>query len=110
VSRDLRELGIVKRAGVYTPPDAAASAPVIDDYASTIGAFLRTFGVVGEHLVVIHTLPGTAHSVAFYLDTISWPGVAGTVAGDDTIFAAVQDRAAARRLVRRLSRIREANP
>ena len=43
----------------------------------------------GGNLVVIHSLPGAASSVALALDYMKWPEVLGTVAGDDTIFVAV---------------------
>ena len=39
--------------------------------------------------MVIHSLPGAGFSVALALDYMKWPEVLGTVAGDDTIFVAV---------------------
>jgi transcriptional regulator of arginine metabolism len=39
---------------------------------------------------VLHTLPGTAQGVAFAIDSMKWIGVMGTVAGDDTIFVAME--------------------
>ena len=60
----------------------------------------------GEALVVLHTPPGEANRVAVALDRLAWPDVVGTIAGDDTIFLAVKDGAAQRRVlgdVRRLS-------
>ena len=47
---------------------------------------------VSENLVVIRTLPGTAQAVAYGIDYMKWPEVLGTVAGDDTIFVAVDSR------------------
>ena len=44
----------------------------------------------GGNLVVLHTLPGTAQGVAFAIDSMKWIGVMGTVAGDDTIFVAIE--------------------
>jgi transcriptional regulator of arginine metabolism len=44
----------------------------------------------GGKLVVLHTLPGTAQGVAFAIDSMKWIGVMGTVAGDDTIFVAIE--------------------
>jgi transcriptional regulator of arginine metabolism len=109
VSRDIRELGLVKRGGIYAAPQAATAVPDLDAFAAKIGIFLQQMTVVGEHLVVIHTLPGTAHSVGLYLDGMSWPGVVGTIAGDDTVFAAVADRKAGAQVVRALEDIREAS-
>ena len=44
----------------------------------------------GGNLVVLHTLPGTAQGVAYAIDSMKWVGVMGTVAGDDTIFIAIE--------------------
>jgi len=109
VSRDLRELGLVKVGGHYAAPQAATAVPDLDVFASKIGSFLMPATVVGDHLVVVRTLPGTAHSVALYIDGVGWRGVAGTVAGDDTLFVAVADPETAQRVVTELERIREAS-
>jgi transcriptional regulator of arginine metabolism len=109
VSRDIRELGLVKRGGIYAAPQAATAVPDLDAFAAKIGIFLQQMTVVGEHLVVIHTLPGTAHSVGLYLDGMAWPGVIGTIAGDDTLFAAVSDRRAGAQVVRALEDIQGAS-
>ena len=92
VSRDLDELGAVKlrRDGAirYALPDAAAptqSAAMLDrllaDWVTDI------FEANG--LVVLKTPPGSANLVANALDTAALDGVAGTIAGDDTIFIAL---------------------
>jgi transcriptional regulator of arginine metabolism len=51
-----------------------------------------------EFVVVIRTPPGTANLVARAIDESKMPGVAGTLAGDDTILAVLSDRQAAERL------------
>lgn len=56
-----------------------------------------------QNLVVIHTLPGLAGAVAGALDSMALPKVLGTIAGDDTVFAALPDRAAAEEFCRLLS-------
>lgn len=40
-------------------------------------------------IMVLRTLPGGAATVAFYLDGEENEGIAGTIAGDDTIFVAL---------------------
>ncbi len=55
-----------------------------------------------EFLAVIRTGPGTANLVAYNIDEARLPGVAGTVAGDDTIIAVLSDREAAEPLRRLL--------
>jgi len=100
VSRDLRELGLVKAAGRYVPltrlwprsaPRRSAEGPVHE--------LVTEVDAAGAHLVVIRTPVGAASAVAVELDRRRLPGVVGTVAGDDTIFAAVRSRAAQGRLL-----------
>ena len=67
-----------------------------------------TIDRAGEALVVLHTPPGEANRVAVALDRLAWPDVVGTLAGDDTIFLAVKDAGAQRKVigeVRKLTRI-----
>ena len=40
-------------------------------------------------LLVVRTLPGSAHAIAAALDRARWPEVAGSIAGDDTLFVAM---------------------
>jgi transcriptional regulator of arginine metabolism len=106
VSRDIRELGLVKQGGRYAEAEAA-SAPAPEELAPQIGGFLRQAIPVGENLLVIHTISGTANSVAVYIDSRGWPGLVGTVAGDDTIIAVVESRQAGEQLARFLARVQE---
>ena len=38
-----------------------------------------------NNLIVIHTLPGSAHVAGEAVDSLRWPEVLGTIAGDNTI-------------------------
>jgi transcriptional regulator of arginine metabolism len=49
-------------------------------------------------MAVIRTPPGTANLIARRIDEAALPGVAGTVAGDDTIIAVLRNRGAGRAL------------
>ena len=92
VSRDLDELGAVKlrRDGAirYVLPDASAAAPAMLDrlLAEWVTAIIDANG-----LVVLKTPPGSANLVANALDSAGIAGVAGTIAGDDTIFIALDE-------------------
>jgi len=108
VSRDMRELGLVKRAGVYAPPDQTASVPGAEKFGSSIAPFVQSVTAVGRHLLVVRTVTGTANTVALFMDKAGWPGLIGTVAGDDTIIAVVTDAAAGRDVTGQLEAIREA--
>ena len=96
VSRDIKELMLIKI------PDASGgyryAFPKEHGMILSQGRLERTFQDsilsigVSENLVVIRTLPGTAQAVAYGIDYMKWPEVLGTVAGDDTIFVAVDNR------------------
>ncbi len=88
ISRDIEELGLVKTRDGYRRADSSppASAP-LPPLPVVLKEFLRQVRQA-SNLVILKTHPGNAHSVAVALDAEQWPGVVGTVAGDDTIFVA----------------------
>ena len=104
LSRDIRDLGLVKAAadGAYrlaarrsTVPDPAAAARrAIDEY-------LRSFEQV-EQLLVLKTDPGQAQALAIALDRSGLPDVVGTIAGDDTILVICRSAAHASTFAARL--------
>lgn len=107
ISRDVRELGLVRIQGRYVPAkrlDMEALADVRSIYENELIKFCEP---VGANMVVIKTPIGAASAVAVDLDRKEWPEIIGTVAGDDTIFVAVRSRAAQGRV---LSRIRRVQP
>jgi transcriptional regulator of arginine metabolism len=105
VSRDVRALNLTKRDGYYLVPEAVL--PDLDNFSSAVGCFMQQIELVGENLVVVKALPGTAHSVAIFLDRCDWPEIAGTVAGDDTIFVAVHNREKGQQFKEKLVQIGE---
>jgi transcriptional regulator of arginine metabolism len=98
LSRDIAELRLVKANGVYRRPAAATPAEADPDEAWIAEGVLR-YAPAGDNLVVLHTLPGDAQSVARALDRLAWPDVVGTVAGDDTILVAIAGSSAQRRIL-----------
>jgi transcriptional regulator of arginine metabolism len=103
VSRDIEELGIVKTREGYRVSEAteAPSLPVQPTLPIVLKEFLRDVRQA-SNLVIIKTHPGNAHTVAVALDAEHWPEVAGTVAGDDTIFIAAAGKQEAGRLRRKI--------
>ncbi|MBA3667864.1 MAG: hypothetical protein H0W65_09095 [Sphingomonas sp.] len=94
VSRDLIELGAVKlkREGRirYVMPDnvdAGHAAAKLDRLLSEWVDAILTAGP----LLVLKTPPGSANLVANALDAAGIAEIAGTIAGDDTIFVALAD-------------------
>src|SRR5512139_3155308 len=100
ISRDMRELGVLKAQGRYLPPGDEVSRAQ-GDFAA-VDRFVREIKLAGASLTVVRTTVGAAGSVAVAIDKAEWPEVVGTISGDDTIFIATQDAAAQKRLVERL--------
>jgi len=99
ISRDLRDLGVLKAGGRYLPPEDGNRS--LDDFG-TLRQFVRGVATAGSALTVLRTTIGAAQSVAIAIDKAAWPEVVGTISGDDTIFIATQDQAAQQRLIIRL--------
>ena len=77
LSRKLKVLGYQKQDGRYTQPGVP-------------GFKLVSVTLVAPNLLVLRTAPGFAGALAVRLDANPLPGQAGTIAGDDTVFVAVQ--------------------
>jgi len=109
ISRDVRELGLAKsgRGGtsIYVLPQRLLDAEATgEDRLRRLLADLPIELREAGQLLVIRTVPGSAHAIAAALDRARWDDVEGSIAGDDTVFVAVADRGAMRRI---RSRIRE---
>lgn len=104
VSRDIAALRLVKVDGVYRRPPADLPDGGDPD-ERRIAEGLLAVSRSGDAMLVLHTPPGEANRVGAALDRLAWPDIVGTLAGDDTIFIAVKDRAAQRRLQQVLGRI-----
>ena len=107
ISRDVKELGLVKRAadGAYQAARGAAAPPAIPDerVRRAVAEYLRHVERVQQFLV-LKTDPGQAQPLAFALDRAAWPEVVGTVAGDDTILVVLRTEGSARTVGRRVER------
>ncbi|HWT13511.1 MAG TPA: hypothetical protein VN231_12205 [Allosphingosinicella sp.] len=109
ISRDLERLGAVKvrRGGVlrYALPEQIGAA----DWSGTrlervLGEWALSVEAAGQ-LLVIRTAPGSAHLVAAAVDHAQWPEIAGTIAGDDTLFVAARDGVTVHVLLTRFERM-----
>jgi transcriptional regulator of arginine metabolism len=96
VSRDLRELGVVKGADRYLLP--AAEDALTPSHFEDVRSFMKGYRAAGPTLTVLRTTTGAAQSVAIAIDKAHWPEIVGTIAGDDTIFIATESIRAQRRL------------
>lgn len=107
LSRDIRELGLVKGGAdrAYQPPAAASpngNAPALLNRA--VAEYLTRVNRV-QQLVILRTGPGQAPLLGVALDGARLPELVGTIAGDDTILAVAPDARRARALVQRLERL-----
>jgi transcriptional regulator of arginine metabolism len=87
LSRDIQELGLVKRAADGAYRRAAAEAVAGDAQAAlrrAVEEYLRTQETV-QQLLVLRTDPGQAQPLAVAIDRARVPEIAGTIGGDDTI-------------------------
>ena len=111
VSRDLDELGAVKlrRDGSirYVLPDPSGPGQPAAMLDRLLAEWVTDI-VEANGLLVLRTPPGSANLVANALDAAGLEGVAGTIAGDDTIFIALGDGASPGILAAQL-RTRRAN-
>jgi transcriptional regulator of arginine metabolism len=103
LSRDIRELGLVKSAEGYTMPgrDLADLESDLPSVSRLVKEFVTSVRAA-ENLLVTKTSTGSAQPVAAALDEENWPEAIGTIAGDDTILIVCQDRRAAGRLADRI--------
>jgi transcriptional regulator of arginine metabolism len=104
VSRDIRELGLIKTQRGYArtaEPAAARTAPAAADLQAVAREFLKDVRVA-QNLVVLRTPPGRANAMAAALDEAEWQGVVGTLAGDDTVLVVASNAVIAGSLLRRL--------
>jgi transcriptional regulator of arginine metabolism len=104
ISRDLKELGLVKRAGdgAYVRPGAdRGHADVGDHLRRAVTSLLRGFERV-DPLLVLRTDRGQAQGLAEWIDRAQLAEVAGTIAGDDTILLVCRGAAAAAAVEARL--------
>jgi transcriptional regulator of arginine metabolism len=100
LSRDIRELGLLKTPEGYRQVAAAPAGP---DIATVAGEFLQDVRVA-QNLIVLRTSPGNANALAVALDKQELPEVVGTLAGDDTILVVAPDANTAVKLQQRLLR------
>src|SRR5687767_1356380 len=104
LSRDIRDLGLVKRAadGAYRRPDAADEpADHVDDFETAVRDYLRRKDRV-EQLIVLKTDAGYSQPLAEAIDRARLPQTVGTIAGENTILVICRSAAAAEEFEARL--------
>jgi len=93
VSRDIREMHLLKvlaedgsyRYATMEKGDTGVSDRLIRMLSDSVVEMDSA-----NNLIVIRTLPGSAHVAAEAVDNLKWPEVLGTIAGDNTILVIVR--------------------
>lgn len=112
LSRDLRELGVVRVPGDNGPRYAlpltggGEAIPTLDVLLPQL--FSRVDGV-GE-LIVLHTLASGAQPISEAIDAAVWKEVLGTIAGENTILIVCRSAQARQEVTLRLSELARARP
>ena len=107
ISRDVKELGLVKVQGEkvkskYALPIKREESSVTDEQAITL---LRTFIISienAQNLVVIKTLTGNGSACGMVIDKIKPEGVVGSIAGDDTLLIVTHNQVDAIKVVNQI--------
>lgn len=107
LSRDLRELGVVRVPGEdgarYALPETVASE-AIPALETLLPRFFSSIDGVGE-LIVLKTLASGAQPVSEAIDASGWREVVGTVAGENTILIICRSAQARQEVTLRLTRL-----
>lgn len=113
LSRDLRDMGLVKGpAGYAIPTVHSAAVAAAEPDAGTAIALLHAVrewlrsAEVAQNQLVLKTPVGGAQPLAIAIDSADLDDVVGTLGGDDTILVIAKDAAAARRVRTRLLKMR----
>ena len=94
VSRDIKELRLIK---VLTPEGRYKYATVEKAEADLQERFIRMFSncvlsvTAAGNIIVIKTIAGSASPAAEAVDSLKWPDILGTIAGENTVFIVVRE-------------------
>ena len=93
VSRDIKEMHLLKvlsEEGGYRYATMDKSEQGMNERLIRMLADSVVDMSSANNLIVIHTLPGSAHVAGEAVDSLHWPEVLGTIAGDNTILVIVR--------------------
>lgn len=109
VSRDIKELRLIKiptkdNRYKYSLPEEQMSVTMYGKMSRVIKeAFIDIDA--SENIIVIKTLAGSAQGAAAGIDSIKWPEVIGTVAGDDTILLVIKPKEAVQSVMEKIRQL-----
>jgi len=108
VSRDIKELRLIKVMadnGRYRYAPFSQSENRISNKLITVFTESYVSSDYANNIVVVKTLPGMAQASASAVDSLKWPEIVGTIAGDDTIMIVCRAEKMAEELVEKFSKM-----
>jgi len=108
VSRDIKELKLIKvlsNKGTYkyatiSPSEGFISNKLVNVFSNTV---INVENV--QNFVVVKTLSGSGSAAAEAIDSMNFEGIAGTIAGDNTIFILCLNEEKAYEIVKKLRKL-----
>lgn len=109
VSRDIKELRLIKIADYagrykYATPGKDSALDTKMRYIALLKHSVITIQAA-MNLVIVKSIPGSAQGCAGAIETLGFENVAGTIAGDDTVFIALNTPKEAEELVRKIDEV-----
>ncbi len=95
ISRDIKELRLVKvlsEDGVYRYASSDVSEKAVSERMLRLFSESVVSIIEAENMIVIKTLTASAQVAAEVVDSLGWHEIAGTLAGDNTIFVAIRKK------------------
>lgn len=108
VSRDIKELRLIKTLSPDGKYKYSVGRDNTRDYSSKFYSLLSDSAVqinCAGNMVIIKCLTGMAQAVCAAMDSMHWPNIVGTLAGDDTIFIVVKNEEQAQQMVSELKKM-----
>ncbi len=105
ISRDIKEMGLVKTTGRHKKYKYAQGTDVHKDSAKLLHLFKAAVTSIeqAQNLVVIKTIIGNASAVAASIDAQRIADVVGTLAGDDTVLVVAKTNESATAIIEELN-------
>ena len=91
LSRDIRDLGLVKTPRGYAQADAETSPQPARPDVAALAREIPLDVKQAQNLLVLRTPPANANALAAAIDQAEWSDVTGTIAGDDTVLIVAPD-------------------